>query len=52
MEESRKMKRGNEEAESSGQKAGDWVSDMAYIVWRDKLQHKDIISVTSHFYRL
>ena len=43
MEESRKMRSGNEEAESSEQKASDWVSDMAYIVWRDKLQHKDFI---------
>ena len=31
VEESRKRKRGNEEAESSEQKASDWVSDMAYI---------------------
>ena len=37
MEESRKKKRGNEEAESSEKKASDWVSDMAYISWRDKL---------------
>ena len=43
MEESRKRKRINEEVESSEQKAGDWVSDMAYIVWRDKLQHIDFI---------
>ena len=43
VEESRKRKRGNEEAESSEQTAGDWVSDMAYIAWRDKLQHKDFI---------
>ena len=35
--------RGNEEAESSEQKAGDWVSNMAYIAWRDKLQHIDFI---------
>ena len=33
VEESRKMKRGDEEerAESSGEKVSDWVSDMAYI---------------------
>ena len=33
MEESRKRKRGDEEAraESSGEKFSDWVSDMAYI---------------------
>ena len=28
---------------SSEQKASDWVSNMAYIAWRDKLQHKDFI---------
>ena len=38
MEESRKRKRGNEEAERSEQKSSDWVFDMAYIAWRDKLQ--------------
>ena len=43
MEESRKRKRGNEEVESSEQKASDWVSEMAYIAWRDKLQHRDFI---------
>ena len=43
MEEYRKRKRGNEEVESNEQKAGDWVSDMAYIAWRDKLQHIDFI---------
>ena len=37
VEESRKRKRGNEEVESNKQKAGDWVSDMAYIAWSDKL---------------
>ena len=31
VEESKKRKRGNEEAESNEQKAGDWVFDMAYI---------------------
>ena len=43
MEESRKRKRGNEKAESNEEKDGDWVSDMAYIAWRDKLQHKYFI---------
>ena len=39
VEESRKRKRGDEEAraKSSGEKVSDWVSDMAYIAWRDKL---------------
>ena len=39
VEESRKRKRGDEEAkaERSGEKVSDWVSDMAYIAWRDKL---------------
>ena len=43
MEESRKRKRGNEEAESIKQKSSDWVSNMAYISYRDKLQHRDFI---------
>ena len=45
MEESRKRKRGDEEAraESNGEKVSDWVSDMAYVAWRDKLQNKDFI---------
>ena len=43
VEKSRKRKRGNEEAESREQKVGDWVSNMAYIAWRDKLQHRDFI---------
>ena len=43
MEESRKRKRGNEEAESSDQKSGDWVSNMAYIDWGDKLQDREFI---------
>ena len=43
MEESRKSKRGIEEVENNEQKVGDWVSDMAYIAWRDKLQHRDFI---------
>ena len=39
------MKRGVEEArvESSGEKANDWVSEQAYVAWRDKLQHRDFI---------
>ena len=43
VEESRKRKRGNEEAENNEQKASDWVFDMAYIAWRDKLQHRVFI---------
>ena len=43
MEESRKRKRGNEEVQNNGQNASEWVSDMAYIAWRDKLQHRDFI---------
>ena len=43
VEESRKRKKGNEEAENNEKKVGDWVSDMAYIAWRDKLQHRDFI---------
>ena len=45
MEESRKSKRGVEEAraESSGEKASDWVLKQAYVAWRDKLQHIDFI---------
>ena len=45
MEESRKRKRGAEEAraESSREKASDWVSERTYVAWRDKLQHKDFI---------
>ena len=43
MEESRKRKRENEEVENNEQKDGDWVSYMAYIAWRDKLQHRDFI---------
>ena len=31
VKDSRKMKRGNEEAENNEQKASEWVSDMAYI---------------------
>ena len=45
MEESRNRKRGDEEAraKSSGEKVSDWVSDMAYVGWRDKLQNIDFI---------
>ena len=43
VEESRKRKRGNEEAESSEQKASDCVSEMACIAWKDKLQYRDFI---------
>ena len=45
MEEYRKRKRGNEEAraDSSGEKVNDWVFDMAYVTWRDKLQHRVFI---------
>ena len=45
MEETRKRKKGVEEAEaeSNEEKEGDWVSELAYFAWRDKLQHKDFI---------
>ena len=43
MEESRKRKREKDEAESSEQKASDWVFDMAYIAWKDKLQYRNFI---------
>ena len=45
MEESRKTKIGDEEAraESNGEKASDWISNMAYVAWKDKLQYKDFI---------
>ena len=45
MEESRKRKTGDEEvrAESSEEKASDWVSDMAYVAWKGKLQYRDFI---------
>ena len=45
MEESRKRKRGAKEeiSESSGEKASNWVSEQAYVAWRDKLQHRDFI---------
>ena len=45
VEESRKRKKGDEEvrAESSEEKASDWVFDMAYAAWKDKLQYRDFI---------
>ena len=43
LEESRKRKRGNEEAKSSEQKASEWVSNMAYIAWKEKLQYRNFI---------
>ena len=43
MEETRKRKMGAEEtrAEHIEGKASDWVLDMAFVSWRDKLQHRD-----------
>ena len=43
VEESRKRKRGNEKAKSSKQKASDWVSDMDYISWKEKMQYRNFI---------
>ena len=43
VENSRKRKRGNEKTEINEQKSSNWVSDMAYIAWKDKLQHIDFI---------
>ena len=45
MDETRKWKRGAEEtgAEHSEGKASDWVSELAFITWRDKLHHKYFI---------
>ena len=45
VEETRKRKRGAEEtgAECSEEKASDWVSELPFITWRDKLQHRDFI---------
>ena len=45
MEESRKRNRGAEEvrAKSSREKASDWVSEQAYVTWRDKLHPMDFI---------
>ena len=43
LEESRKRKRGNEEAKSSEQKASEWVSNMTYIAWKEKLQYRNFI---------
>ena len=46
VEEIRNKKRGVEEtgAKHSEGKASDWVSEMDFLAWRDKLQHKDFIS--------
>ena len=45
MEETRKRKRGVEEAgvERSEETESNWVSKLAYFIWRDKLQHRDFI---------
>ena len=45
MEETRKRKKGAEEAgaERSKEKVSDWVSELAYFAWRDKLQHRDFL---------
>ena len=45
VEETRKRKREAEEAraEGSGEKASDWVLELAYVACRDKLQHRDFI---------
>ena len=45
VEETRKRKRVAEETstEKTEEKASDWVSEQAYVAWRDKLQHKDFI---------
>ena len=40
IEEFKKRKRGAEQKEG---KASDWVSEMAYFAWRDKLQQRDFI---------
>ena len=44
-EETKKRKREAEEAGAGGreEKASDWVSELAYFAWRDKLQHRDFI---------
>ena len=31
------------EAEHSEEKVNDWVSKIAFVTWRDKLQYKDFI---------
>ena len=45
MEETRKRKRGAEETgvENSEEKARNCVSELTYVAWRTKLQHKDFI---------
>ena len=44
-EETRKRKIGAEEAgaEQREEKVSDFVSELAYFTWRDKLQHRDFI---------
>ena len=44
-EEIRKRKKGAKEAgaEEREEKVSDFVSELAYFAWRDKLQHKDFI---------
>ena len=44
-EETRKRKRGAEEsgAKQREEKVSDFVSELAYFAWRDKLHHKDFI---------
>ena len=45
MEETRKRKRGAEEAgaNQSEEKESDWVLELAYVAWKEKLQHRDFI---------
>ena len=45
VEETRKRKKGAEEAgaECSKEKVSDWVSELEYFAWRDKLQHRDFL---------
>ena len=45
MAESRKRKRGDEDVrvESGEENASDWVSNMDYVTWKDKLQYIDFI---------
>ena len=45
MEETRKRKMGAKEtgAEHSEGKESDWVLELAFVSWRDKLQHIDFI---------
>ena len=45
MEETRKRKMGAKEigVEQSEEKPSDWVSELAFVAWRDKLQQRDFI---------